>query len=75
MTLTIQTVEEAGKTIKTNDIVLFMKGTKEMPMCGFSSTIVKILNHYNVIYKTTNVLDDPQIGAIAETISEYSAPQ
>ena len=47
--------------INDNFVMLYMKGTKEMPMCGFSSTIVKILNHYNVIYKTTNVLDDPQI--------------
>ena len=47
--------------IETTPIKLFMKGTKEMPMCGFSSTIVKILNHYGVNYKATNVLEDPSI--------------
>tara|TARA_B100001245_G_C22679653_1_gene332279 strand:- start:327 stop:638 length:312 start_codon:yes stop_codon:yes gene_type:complete len=49
------------KDISKNFIMLYMKGTKEMPMCGFSSTIVKILNHYGVNYKTTNVLENPQI--------------
>ena len=38
-----------------------MKGTKEMPMCGFSSTVVNILNLYNVDYETTNVLEDVNI--------------
>ena len=38
-----------------------MKGTKEMPMCGFSSTVVNILNLYNVNYETTNVLENANI--------------
>ncbi len=42
-------------------VMLYMKGTKEMPMCGFSATIVKILNHYGADYKATNVLEDPNI--------------
>ena len=58
MTLTIQTVEEAGKTIKTNDIVLFMKGTKDMPGCGFSAHVVQILNKMNVKYIDIDVLND-----------------
>jgi len=47
--------------INDNYVMLYMKGTKEMPMCGFSSTIVKILDHYKVDYKATNVLEDPSI--------------
>ena len=47
--------------ISNNYVMLYMKGTKEMPMCGFSSTLVKILNHYGVDYKITNVLEDPNI--------------
>ena len=47
--------------ISNNYVMLYMKGTKEMPMCGFSSTMVKILNHYGVDYKITNVLEDPNI--------------
>ena len=49
------------KEIKDNKIILYMKGTKEMPMCGFSSTVVNILNSYNINYKTTNVLEDVNI--------------
>ena len=47
--------------INNNYVMLYMKGTKEMPMCGFSSTIVKILDHYKVDYKATNVLENPNI--------------
>ena len=49
------------KDINNNFIMLYMKGTKEMPMCGFSSTIIKILDHYKVDYKATNVLENPNI--------------
>ena len=47
--------------IKSNNVILYMKGTKEMPMCGFSSTVVNILNLYNIDYKATNVLEDANI--------------
>ena len=47
--------------INTNDVILFMKGTKNMPMCGFSSTVVKVLSMYNIEYKDINVLEDPNI--------------
>ena len=47
--------------INNNTIMLYMKGTKEIPMCGFSATIVKILNMHNATYKTINVLEDPNI--------------
>ena len=55
--------------INSNDIILYMKGTKEMPMCGFSSTVVKILTMHNVKYKDVNVLEDPNIRI---KLSEYS---
>ncbi len=58
MTLTIQNIEEAKETIKKNDIVLFMKGTKDMPGCGFSAHIVQILNNLNVQYIDIDVLND-----------------
>ena len=49
------------KDIKDNKIMLYMKGTKEMPMCGFSSTVVNILNIHKVDYEVTNVLEDVNI--------------
>ena len=53
--------EKIIQDINSNKIILFMKGTKEMPMCGFSATVVKILNLYKVNYKAVNVLEDPNI--------------
>ena len=59
MTLTIQNIDQAKETIKNNNIVLFMKGTKDMPGCGFSAHIVQILNNMNVEYIDIDVLNDP----------------
>ena len=53
--------EQIINDIKSNNIILYMKGTKEMPMCGFSSTVVKILAMYNIQYKDINILEDPNI--------------
>ena len=43
--------------LKGNDVVLFMKGTPQFPMCGFSGQVVQILDHLGVTYKGLNVLD------------------
>jgi monothiol glutaredoxin len=57
------------QTITENPITLFMKGTKEEPMCGFSAQVIHILNSYNIPYHSINVLDDWDI---REGIKEYS---
>ena len=44
--------------IAENPILLFMKGTKEAPQCGFSAQVVHILNQYSVNYTTVNILED-----------------
>ena len=61
--------EQIINDIKSNNIILYMKGTKEMPMCGFSSTVIKILAMYNIQYKDINILEDPNIRV---KLSEYS---
>ena len=53
--------EQIKSEINENPIILYMKGTKEMPMCGFSNQVVQILNHYGIQYKDVNVLTDPLI--------------
>ncbi len=53
--------EQIVSDIETNPIILYMKGTKEMPMCGFSNSVVQVLNHYGVEYKDVNILEDPMI--------------
>ena len=55
--------------IENNPIILYMKGTKEMPMCGFSNSVVQALNHYGVDYKDINILEDPNIRV---KLSEHS---
>ena len=47
--------------VKTNEVVLFMKGTPQAPMCGFSSQVVQILDHLGVTYKGLNVLDSDDL--------------
>ncbi len=47
-----------GKQVAANDVVLFMKGTKEAPQCGFSMQVAQVLQHLGVDFKDINVLDD-----------------
>ena len=47
--------------VDSNDIVLFMKGTPATPQCGFSATVIHILDHIGVKYKGVNVLADAEI--------------
>jgi len=54
-------MEQIKNEIKNNEVILYMKGTKEMPMCGFSSTVVRVLNMHNVNFKDVNVLENPNI--------------
>ena len=54
--------EQIEKDIKENDIVLYMKGTKSLPQCGFSATVAQVLERLGVAdYKDVNVLADPEI--------------
>ncbi len=55
--------------VKTNDVVLFMKGTPQFPQCGFSGQVVQILNYLGVPYKGVNVLDD---AALRDGVKAYS---
>ena len=53
--------EQIKTDISQNPIILYMKGTKEMPMCGFSNQVVQTLSHYGVEFKDINILEDPEI--------------
>jgi monothiol glutaredoxin len=48
-----------ASTVAEHPVVLFMKGVPEQPQCGFSATVVQILNHIDVDYVAVNVLQDP----------------
>ncbi|MBX9926588.1 MAG: Grx4 family monothiol glutaredoxin [Hyphomicrobiaceae bacterium] len=57
------------QTIADNDVVLFMKGNRAMPQCGFSATVAKVLDHVGVAYKDVNVLEDM---GVREGIKSYT---
>ena len=47
--------------VRSNDVVVFMKGTPQFPQCGFSSQVVQILEHVGVPYKSLNVYDSTEL--------------
>ena len=61
--------ERIDALVKSNDVVLFMKGTALFPQCGFSSRAVAILDHLGVTFETVDVLQDQDI---RQGIKEYS---
>ncbi|XP_010906960.1 uncharacterized protein [Elaeis guineensis] len=57
------------KVVKSHTVVLFMKGTKDFPQCGFSSTVVQILKSLNVPFETLNILENEML---RQGLKEYS---
>jgi monothiol glutaredoxin len=58
-----------GREVAANDVVLFMKGSKDMPQCGFSMQVAQILNHLGVAFKDVNVLENV---SLRDGIKAYS---
>jgi monothiol glutaredoxin len=63
------TAADIKSTVTDNSVVLFMKGTKEMPQCGFSSRVAGVLNFMGVDFKDVNVLADE---ALRQGIKDFS---
>ncbi len=61
--------DQIKETVTSNDVVLFMKGTKSMPQCGFSSRVAGVLNFMGVEFNDVNVLADEEI---RQGIKDYS---
>ena len=61
--------EQIIHDIENTPIILFMKGTKDRPMCGFSARVVNILNSHSVVYQDVNILEDLEIRV---NLSAYS---
>src|SRR5579864_3144316 len=60
--MTAMSIEQfIDNEVKANDVVLFMKGTPQFPMCGFSGQIVQILDYLGVPYKGLNVLENDDL--------------
>ncbi len=58
-------------TITSHDVVLFMKGTKAMPQCGFSSRVAGVLNYMGVEFTDVNVLEDAEIRQGIKDFSDW----
>ena len=69
MTLTPELKAKIDDLVTKNKIMVFMKGNKLMPQCGFSNNVVQILNLLGVTYETCDVLEDQDI---RQGIKEYS---
>lgn len=61
--------DQIKETITANDVVLFMKGTKAMPQCGFSSRVAGVLNYMGVEFSDVNVLADE---ALRQGVKDFS---
>jgi len=68
--MTPEVTEKIENLVKKNKVFVFMKGTKLMPMCGFSNNVVQILSSLGVPFETCDVLEDYEI---RQGIKEYSS--
>jgi monothiol glutaredoxin len=59
------------QTIDQNPVVLYMKGTKDFPQCGFSAMVVQILKNHQVDFVDVNVLADPEIRQAIKDFSDW----
>lgn len=65
------TKERIEQMINDNKVMLFMKGNRDFPQCGFSGQVVAILNHTGVDFETFNVLEDMEIREGIKTFSNW----
>jgi monothiol glutaredoxin len=68
-TMTTEVQKQIEDLIKKNKVIVFMKGNKLMPQCGFSNNVVQILNTLGVPYETFDILEDPKV---RQGIKDYS---
>lgn len=68
--------DQIKSTVTENDVVLFMKGTKGMPQCGFSSRVAGVLNFMGVEYQDVNVLESDEMRQGIKDFSDWpTVPQ
>ena len=67
---------EIKEKVSQNKVMLFMKGTPQFPQCGFSSTVVQILDYLQVDFETSNVLEDDALRNGIKTYADWpTSPQ
>ena len=65
----VDVIQRIQDQLKSNPVVLYMKGTPDFPQCGFSARVVQILTHMGVPFQTANVLEDE---GLREGIKQFS---
>ena len=65
------TLERIKRQIANNPVLLYMKGTPDFPMCGFSGRVVQILNALNTKYTYVNILENPDIRSTLPTYANW----
>ena len=63
--------DEIKNIVDQNDVVLFMKGTKDQPQCGFSNAVVNTLSFMNVNYKDVNILESDELRQGIKDFSDW----
>jgi monothiol glutaredoxin len=64
-------LEQIQETISTNDVVLYMKGTKDFPQCGFSAAVSHVLKTVGVEFLDVDVLRDPEVRQGIKDFSDW----
>jgi monothiol glutaredoxin len=67
--MTPETKARIDQLVQNNKVIVFMKGNKLMPQCGFSNNVVQILNILRVDYETVDILEDQEL---RQGVKEYS---
>jgi monothiol glutaredoxin len=63
--------DQIRETLVSNDVVLYMKGDQKFPMCGFSNTVVRILETLNIPFHAVNVLKDMELREGIKTFANW----
>jgi monothiol glutaredoxin len=64
-------LEEIEKVVRENKVAVFMKGTPEMPRCGFSAGVVDVLRRHNVPFAAVDILPDPRYRQVLSAYSNW----
>lgn len=64
-------LDEIKRVISGNKVAIFMKGTPEMPRCGFSAAAIEVLQKHNVKFQAVDILPDPRIREVLSTYSSW----
>ena len=67
----MSTQDTIKQDISQHDVILYMKGTADKPMCGFSGAVVQIFKKLGVIFKDVDVLSDPELREGIKTFSDW----